>query len=291
MDKPAKLVLTHLEKIYWPKEKITKGDLIKYYESVAPFILPYLKGRPIMLHRYPSGIAGKDFYQKDISALKNEWLETFPVQHEGKLDEYLSIHDLNSLLYAVNLGSIDLHPLLSRYDNLAHPDFCVIDLDPHDIPFKKVIETALLIHKILEKCDIKHYCKTSGGKGLHILIPLHGKYDYEQSRQFAEIIGHIVQKKLYKITSLERDPKKRPEKIYIDCLQNRIGQTIVAPYAVRPRAKAMVSTPLDWKEVNYELDPSKYNIDTVPKRLKAKGDILKNILKESIDLKTALTRL
>lgn len=279
--------LTNLEKIYWPQEKYTKGDLIEYYTNIAPFILPYLKDRPIVLHRFPNGIEGQDFYQKDIEFFP-DWIKTIPIQHEGKINHYLLINDLRSLLYAVNLGSIDLHPFMSRYKKLENPDYCVIDLDPHDISFDKVIETALVVHEILDEVNVKHYCKTSGGKGLHILIPLHAKYDYEQSKLFATIIAHGVHKKLPGITSLERNPKKRPKKIYLDCLQNNLGQTIVAPYSVRPRPKALVSTPLTWEEVNQDLDPSQFNIKTVPLRLRERGDIFKAILGASVNIKKAL---
>lgn len=285
------LSLTHLDKVYWPKEGYTKGDLIKYYEKVAPYILPYLKDRPIMLHRYPEGIEGKDFYQKDLNFNPPDWIKTFLLEQEGKINNYLLIDDVRSLLYAINLGSIDLHPFLSRIASLHHPDFCVIDIDPHDVTFDAVIEVTHALHDLLEKANIDHYCKTSGGKGLHIMIPLHAKYDYSQSRQFAEIIGYLVHKKFPKITSLERSPEKRPKKIYVDCLQNRISQSLVAPYSVRPRQNAAVSTPLEWKEVNSKLDLSAFNIQTVPNRLKKMGDILKPILGKGINLKKSLEAL
>ena len=207
------------------------------------------------------------------------------------MDHYILIDDLRSLLYAVNLGSIDLHPFLAEIDNLEHPTFCVIDLDPHDIAFDHVIEVAIAIHEILEQARIKHFCKTSGGKGLHILIPLGGQYDFDQSRQFAEIICHIINKKFPKTTSIERSPEKRPKKIYLDCLQNRRAQSIVAPYAVRPRPKAMVSTPLSWDEVNKNLDLANYTIETVPARLEKKGDLLKEVLGKGINMKTTLKKL
>ncbi len=283
------ITLTHLEKVYWPDEKITKGDLLTYYESISPYILPYLKERPIMLHRYPDGIAGKDFYQKDLNFTVPDGIETFSLTQEGKINHYLLINDLKSLLYAVNLGSIDLHPFLSHTETLANPDYCVIDLDPHDISFDKVIEAALVVHDILNTIKIKHYCKTSGGKGLHILIPLKAKYDYEQSRQFAEIVCHVVNKRLPKTTSMERSPQKRPNLIYLDCLQNRISQSIVAPYSVRPRQKALVSTPLSWDEVNKNLDVSTFTMKEVISRTKRQGDILKPLLGAGIDIKKALT--
>lgn len=289
-SKRTKQNLTHLDKVYWPAEKYTKGDLIKYYETIAPYILPYLKDRPIMLRRFPEGINGLSFYQKDLTTYP-EWIKTIPIQHEDKIVNYLLINNLESLLYAINLGSIDLHPFLSRYKKLKNPDFCVIDLDPHDVPFENLIETALVTHEILTEIKVKHFCKTSGGKGLHILIPLHAKYDYEQSRQFAEIIASYVHQQLPDFTSMERGPKKRPKKIYLDCLQNRIGQTIAAPYSVRPRPKATVSTPLAWEEVNKKLDLTKFTIETVPTRLTEKGDLFKDILGPGVNLKEALNRL
>lgn len=285
-----KLTLTNLDKMYWPKEKFTKGDLLEYYKSTSSFILPYLKDRPIVLHRYPEGIEKQGFYQKELSP-HPEWIKTYSIKHEGRVINYLAINDLNSLLYAINLGSIDLHPFISRYKKLDNPDYCIIDLDPHGISFKKVIEAALVTHEILQEIKVKHYCKTSGGKGLHIVIPLHGKYSFEQSKQFAEIICLYVHKKLPRFTSVERSPEKRPKKIYLDYLQNRFGQTVVAPYAVRPRAGALVSTPLLWEEVNDNLDPSEFNIKTVPKRLKMKGDIFKDILGAGIDLKKVIRKL
>lgn len=280
-------MLTHLDKVYWPEEGYTKGDLITYYESIADFILPYLKDRPIMLHRYPDGIDGKDFYQKDLPASHPDWIKTYEIQK----NHFLLISNVQSLLYAVNLGSIDLHPFLSRIKNLDHPDFCVIDLDPHDIAFSKVIEVAKLYHALLEEIQVPHFCKTSGGKGFHILIPLQGQYTYEQSRQFAEIISTFIHEKTAQYTSLERSPAKRPKKIYLDCLQNRLSQSIVAPYSVRPRPHAIVSCPLKWEEINAKLDPRNFTMKTMPKRVEKKGDVLLPLLKEKANLKKALNLL
>lgn len=289
--KVKNLALTHLEKVYWPEEGYTKGDLIAYYEKVAPFILPYLKGRPVMLHRYPEGIEGIDFYQKDLKFDPPEGIKTFPVKHEGKMINYLIIDDLRSLLYAVNLGSIDLHPFMSRVGHLDNPDYCVIDLDPHDISFDKVVEAALAVHDVLSELKVPHCCKTSGGNGLHVVIPLQAKYDFEQSKQFAQIICQIVHKKLPETTSIERSPQKRPKRIYLDFLQNRFGQSIAAPYSVRPRRHATVSTPLEWSEVNKKLDVSKFTIKTVPKRLEKIGDIYKAVLGKGINMKAVLAKL
>lgn len=288
INSKKELILTNLDKIYWPNEKYTKGDLIKYYKEIAKYIVPYIKNRPVMLHRFPDGIQGEGFYQKNISDPLPKGIKTFPIKHNEKTDKYLLINNIKSLLFAINLGSIDIHPFLAKISNLDKPDFCVIDLDPHDISFKYVVEIALTFHELLKKIGVNHYCKTSGGKGLHILIPLKGKYSFEQSRQFAEIISHLVHNRLPKITSLERSSEKRPNKIYLDCLQNRNGQTIAAPYCVRPRPKALVSTPLEWNEVNEDLDPANYNMMTIPKRLNEKGDFLEGLLKKGINLKKAL---
>lgn len=285
---PKKMELTHEDKIYWPEEGYTKGDLLTYYEKIAPFILPYLKNRPITLHRYPEGIEGQHFYQKDLPVGHPNWIKTCEIQQEKKLNHYLLIHDVKSLLYAVNLGSIDIHPLIARCNNLEHPDYTVIDIDPHDISFDKVIEAALLFHELLEKIDVPHFCKTSGGKGLHIFIPLKGKYDFEQSGRFAEILSTLVHEQLPKTTSLERATKKREKKIYLDCLQNRKAQTIVAPYSVRPRPHALVSTPLSWKEVNLKLNPGQFDMFSVPKRLDKVGDLFSPILKQGVNLIKAL---
>lgn len=286
--KTKDLILTHLDKVYWPKEKYTKGDLIAYYEKIAPFILPYLKNRPIMLHRYPEGIEGVEFYQKDLNFNPPSWIKTCPIQHGDRVIDYLIINDLKSLLYAVNLGSIDLHPFMARISHLENPDYCVIDLDPHEIAFDHVIEAAHVFHDILSDLKLIHYCKTSGGNGLHILLPLEAKYDFDQSRQFAELLCHIVHKELLKTTSIERSPKKRPKKIYLDFLQNRVAQSIAAPYSARPRAKATVSTPLNWSEVNKKLDVSKFTIKTIPQRLEEIGDIFKPVLGKGIKMKAAL---
>ena len=206
-----------------------------------------------MLHRFPNGIQSEGFYQKEAPENHPAWIKTCPIKHQDRIIPYMVINNLKSLLYAINLGSIDLHPFMSRCDR-ENPDYCVIDLDPHGISLKKTVEVAHCFHEILEAINILHFCKTSGGNGLHIFIPLHAKYSTEQGCQFTEIVSALVQKRFPKITSLERDPKKREKKIYLDCLQNRTGQTIVAPYSVRPRPHARVSTPLLWEEVNEVLN-------------------------------------
>lgn len=269
--------LSNLEKIYWPKEKITKGELLEYYAQVAPLILPYLKGRPIAMRRYPEGIEGISFFQKDVHDVPS-FVKTVQVVHSQKKVNYLRIENLKSLLYVVNLGSIEIHTFHSRIRTLDKPDYLLLDLDPEAISFKAVIDTALEIHTLLEEEKIPHFCKTSGGRGLHILVPLRAKYTYEKARAWASEIAQQVHERLPKITSLERAPSKRQKRVYIDTLQNARGQLMAAPYSVRAKPGAPVSTPLDWKEVRYGLDPKEFNLRNALERFKKKGDLLKGLL-------------
>lgn len=275
--------LTHLDKLFWPKEKITKGDLIAYYKAIAPYILPYLKDRPQVLHRYPNGIDKAGFYQKNME-YPEEWLLTHLVKHSQEDVNYLLINDEKSLLYAINLGCIDLNPFSSRIKTLQNPDYLIIDLDPEKISFNAVVETALAFHELLEEHKIPGYCKTSGATGMHILIPMGAKYTYEQVKQFAHLLSELVHEKLPRITSLERSPAKRQKRVYLDYLQNNFGQTIASVYSVRPREGASVSTPLEWSEVKQGLNPQDFNIHDTLQRVQKKGDIFSPVLGKGIDL-------
>lgn len=285
------IVLTHLDKVYWKKDKITKGDMIEYYDTVSKYILPYLKNRPLMLKRYPEGIDGEIFYQKDIK-YPPSWMDTAVIQHSDKKVRYVLVQDKKTLLYVANLGSIELHPMICQAQSLKTPDFIAIDLDPLEVPFKVLVEVANEIHEFLEEIKIPHYCKTSGATGLHIYIPLKAEYPFEQTEAFAELLANIVQDRMPDIISLERSPKKRVGKVYFDYLQNTHGgHSMIAPYSLRGIPYAPVSTPLEWKEVNSKLDPTSFNIHTVPARLKKIGDIFKPVLTKSINLKAILKRL
>lgn len=282
--------LTHLDKLYWPKEKITKGDLLEYYRTIAPYLLPYLKDRPQSLRRYPNGIQGQTFFQKNLTT-HPDWIETFQMQHPNKKVNYLLIRDEKSLLYAANLGCIELHPFFSRISKLHNPDYLILDLDPKGASFGKVIRVAQEIHTFLEAYRLPSYCKTSGATGLHIAIPLGAKYPYSQVIAFAELLGEIIHHHLPTITTLERSLSKRGGKVYIDVHQNHLGQTIAAPYSVRARPGAPVSTPLKWSEVKKGLDPKKFTIKNVLKRVKKMGDLYAPVLKKGIDLERVLKSL
>jgi bifunctional non-homologous end joining protein LigD len=282
--------LTNLEKLYWPKEKISKKDLLKYYASISSYLLPYLKDRPESLKRFPDGMMGKSFFQKNLKD-HPDWVQTVKIQHEEKSIEYLLIQDRETLLFAANLGCIEIHPFFSRTSKLQYPDYLVFDLDPKGASFDHVIAIAQELHEVLEKIGIPHVCKTSGATGLHVAVPLGAKYTYEQAKAFAEIVARIVHKRLPKISTLERSISKRQNKVYIDYLQNNFGQTITAPYSVRARPGAPVSTPLKWAEVKKGLDPLDYHMNNILKRIKKVGDLYRPVLGKGIDLKTALKKI
>jgi bifunctional non-homologous end joining protein LigD len=286
--------LTNLDKVYWPQEGYTKGDLIAYYREVAPVILPYLRDRPQSLHRHPNGIAGESFFQKDVSRRPPPaWVQTVTVPRESGAKEttYVLCQDEASLLYLANLGCIELNPWNSRVGSLERPDYLVIDLDPEDVPVSRVIEAAVAVRKTLDRCGVESHCKTSGKRGLHVSVPLGARYDYDQARQFAEIIANLVHGQLPASTSVVRSPALRQGRVYLDFLQNRRGQTLAAPYSVRPHPGATVSAPLKWSEVRKGLDPAKFTMRTMAKRLDKIGDLWAPVLGPGVDLMACLGRL
>lgn len=276
---------THLDKVFFPKHKYTKGDLFKYYESVADYILPYLKDRPLSLNRMPSGIKGESFFQKNNEHLP-DWVphaDIFSDSNNADL-RWIVGGDLQTLLYIVQLGSIEINPWNSRVGHLDKPDWIVIDLDPEEISFAGVIEVARTVKEVCDEWKIPTYPKTSGKTGLHVFIPMGAKYSYEQAKNLAHLIVLEVNKRQPKITSVERMPAKRHRKIYLDFLQNREGQTLAAPYSVRPTPDASVATPLHWDEVKKGLQPTNFTIENMPKRLKKVGDLWEPVIGKGIDL-------
>jgi len=278
------LRLTNLDKIYWPDEGYTKGDVINFYYRMAPYILPYLKDRPQSLYRTPNGITKKGFYQKDVSSFAPDWVETYRIAAEEKEKHYLLCQNEETLVYMANLGCIEINPWLSRVQRPEFPDYLVIDLDPLEIDFAKVIETAQAVHAVLTKAQIPGFPKTSGATGLHIYIPLGAKYEFEIAREFARLIATLVHHEVPGFTSLERSPKKRKQKVYLDFLQNRSGQTLASVYSLRPREGATVSTPLRWEEIKPGLDPRDFTIKTIHRRLQKTGDLFKGVLGPGVDI-------
>jgi bifunctional non-homologous end joining protein LigD len=289
------LHLTNQNKIYFPYDGITKGDIINYYNEVADVILPYLIGRPQSLNRFPNGIKGHSFYQKDIDVEKSpDWLKTTQIYAESsdKEIDYLLCNDKATLLYMVNIGCIEINPWNSVIKHLEKPDWAVIDLDPSDPnEFTEVVKAALTVKKVMDELETECYCKTSGVSGLHIYIPLAAKYKYEDVRRFAELIAHTVNVRLPQTTTVTRTIKKRDKKIYIDYLQNSFGQTLASPYSVRPKQGATISTPLEWNEVNKNLSPSRFTIKNILNRLDKTGDIWKPVLSKGAKLDKILKTL
>ena len=278
MSKETNLKLTNLDKVFWPKEGYTKGDVIEYYRTISKYILPYLKDRPESLNRHPNGIEGESFYQKDVDHMPPDWVRTERIYSEsGDKDiNYLICDDQDTLLYMANLGCIEINPWNSRVGSLDNPDYIILDLDPEDLGFEYVIKTAQAIKPVLDELKLDGFPKTSGKTGIHVFIPVSGM-NCEEGREIAHNIARVVHEKTKKFTSLERSPSKRQKKVYIDYLQNGRGQTLAAPYSLRPWPGATVSTPLEWKEVTLRLNPKKFTIKTIHQRLKKKGDLWQHV--------------
>jgi len=279
---------SNLDKVFWPEEGFTKGDLIEYYRSISPWLLPYLRDRPLTLTRYPDGIAGKSFFQKDAPEYVPSWIRT--AQFDG--NEHFICEDVESLLYVINLGTIPLHLVSARLSRLENPDWCVVDLDPKTAPFADVITLARATHDLCEEIGLPSYCKTSGQKGLHVLIPLGGQLTHAQSVTLAELIAQTVERQHGKIATTARHIPSRRGRVYLDCYQNGHGKTIAGPFSARPVPGATVSMPLRWSEVGAKLDPRKFTLKTAPARMKRlRQDPLAPVLTQSPDLTAALARL
>ncbi len=275
-----KFALTNQNRIYWPKEGITKGALIAYYRTVAPFMLPHLHNRPQSLNRFPEGIEGKSFFQKEVTGHIPGWIQTvtLPSGQSGKTVTYALVNKLEDLIFLVNMGCIEINMGLSQMERINEPDYVVFDLDPGHVSFSDVVLTAHAIKHVLDQLRAPAYLKTSGGRGLHIYVPISAGHSFDDIRKFAEKVSHQVHRQLPKITSLERSPAKRQNQVYLDFLQNRKGQTMVSVYSVRPRPGALVSTPLHWEELTSSLDVSQFHMGTVPERLVRYGDLWKDMI-------------
>ena len=287
-----KVRITNRNKIFWPEEGLTKGDVIDYYMSIADYIMPYLKGRPQSLKRNPNGIRDEGFFHKDAGDEAPEWVESIRIFSESanKHIDYIVCNNKATLAYLNNLGCIELNPWHSTVKALDYPDYLVIDIDPSEKnTFEQVIEAANMIKEVLDQAGAQSYCKTSGATGLHVYVPMGKKYTYEQVKDFAHLICTLAQARLPQFTTLERSLKKRGKKdIYLDYLQNRRGQTITATYSLRPRPGAPVSMPLRWKEVRSGLKPSDFNIHNALKRIKKTGDIFSGILGKGANMEKCL---
>ncbi len=285
---------TNTKKVFWPEEGYTKGDLIAYYRAVSPWLLAYLRNRPLVMTRYPDGIAGKSFFQKDAPGFTPEWIRTERMWSEDTQREidYFVCDDEASLLYVVNLGTIPLHLWASRVPTLERPDWCVLDLDPKGAPFEHVVEVARSAKELCDRIGLPVLVKSTGSSGLHLMIPLGRQCTHEQSRSLGELLARCIVGHLPEIATIVRQVSLREGRVYVDYLQNGSGKLIVAPFSVRPLAGAPVSVPLTWREVNRKLDIRRHTIRTVPERMRKLGtDPLAEVLELSPDLGEALDRL
>ncbi len=285
------LKFSNLSKVYWPDEGYTKRDLFNYYYQISEFLLPYLKDRPQSLNRFPNGISGKSFYQKDVKGKAPEWVKRYPyTTSDGEEKEFAVGGGQDTLLWMASLGCIEMNPWFSRVQHPDHPDYCVIDLDPDKNTFDQVILAAQKVKEVLDAMQVPGFVKTSGSTGIHIYIPLGAKYTYDQSQMFGKLIVSLVNRELPDFTSLERMIKNRGGKMYLDFLQNRPGATISCPYSLRPKPGATVSMPLHWDEVKKGLRMKDFTIANAVGRAREQGDIFKGSLGDGIDMDKALAR-
>lgn len=289
--KDKKLEISNPNKIFWPELNLKKIDLARYYLRISNYLLPHLKDRPLSLNRHPNGIDEENFFQKNIDFDVPDFVEKMKIKASEKIVDYMLCQNIESLIFLVNLGCIEINPWLSRKNKLDNPDFMVLDFDPLEIDFKYVIKAVLKTRDLLENAKIKSFVKTSGSTGMHIYIPLHGKYKYDFVRDFAKLIAVKANSQLADFTSIDRNSDNRKNKVYLDFLQNSKGQTLACVYSVRPNKFAGVSTPLQWEEIKEDLDPTNFNIFTIEKRLEKYGDLFQPILESENDLEKALALL
>ena len=292
------LRLSNLEKVYWPEEGITKGELVEYYRQVAPVLVPHLRHRPFTMRRYPDGIDGKAFFQKDAPSHMPEWIPTFralvsPREKEKAKREvaFPLVNDELALLWMANMACIDMNPWMSRADRPDRPDFVLFDLDPTpEVPWSQTIQVALLVREVLGLVGLESFPKTSGGKGFHVLVPIDRRSTYEDVRAFAELVASTIVRAHPDLATRQWSKSTR-RGVLIDANQNGEGKTIASVYSVRPRPGAPVSTPLTWDEVVPDLDPAAFTMDAVLARVERFGDLAAGLLTTRQSLSKALARL
>jgi len=290
----GKARLTNQSKLFWPDDGITKGDLCDYYEAIAPVLLPHLHDRPVTLVRFPDGIGGKSFFQWRIPQQAPPWLRSLRLRSEeedGKEVNTILVNDLSSLMYVANIGCIPLHVIASHAGALDTCDFLTLDLDVELASLEQAIPIALTIREILQEVGLQGFPKTSGKTGLHVLVPLGSGLPWDAAKQLLELIGRLVLQRHPNAATMERRKAKRGIRVLIDVGQTGPHRTIVAPYSVREVPGAPVSTPLSWDEISLSLDPSSFNIFTVPQRVLTAGDPMQDAFAVEVDLAETLARL
>ena len=290
--------LSNLDKPYWPDERITKGDLLRYYRDVAPAILPHIRDRPFTMKRYPDGWQGKPFFRKDVTNYAPAWFKRVTVSvmsreapQQRRTIEVPVVNDELALLWMVNTGCIECHTWYSRIDKLERPDRVIFDLDPSDdVGFAETAQVALLVKQALDALELASFPKTSGALGLHVLVPIERRHTYDDTRRFATEVARAIAATHSDVATTEWSKAKR-RGVLIDASQNAQGKTIASVYSVRPMPRATVSTPLHWDEVNETLDPSTYTMEAVLDRLNRYGDLHDGVLKTKQRLGPALRAL
>jgi bifunctional non-homologous end joining protein LigD len=289
---PSKIQFTNLDKVFWPDDGYTKGELIDYYDKVSSYLIPHLADRPLVFERFPNGIYGQSFYQKDAPDHTPNWIRTQEIWSEDveRHIRYFIGADRDQLLYIANMGNIQHHPWMSRVMHLDHPDYLVFDLDPVEAPFETVQQVAIVLKGVLDELGLRSYPKTSGASGIHVHVAvLENTFTYEDVRVFAEAISSIVVQRMPDYATIERVVRRRkPHEVYIDYLQNIRGKTVASVYSPRPRPGAPVSTPLKWEEFKRPIDPKVFTIKTIFNRLEKHGDLFERSLSDRQDISAFL---
>jgi len=292
----CELRVSNLDKLFWPEEGITKGDLIAYYRDVAEVLVPHLRGRPFTMKRYPDGWQGKHFFQKQAPSHMPSWIKRVPLpastrEGEKKIIEYALVDEELALLWMVNMGCIDMHVWSSRVDKPERPDWVMFDLDPAEgATFDDVVTVARLVKDTLDLLALDAYPKTSGSRGIHVLVPIARRHTFADAREFASIVAGALARAHPGLVTTEWSKQKR-KGVLVDANQNRPGATNASVYSVRPRAGAPVSTPLRWDEVASGLDFTAFTMDAVLDRVAAHGDLFAGVLRGKQSLATALRAL
>jgi bifunctional non-homologous end joining protein LigD len=290
----SRVALSNLDKIFWPDDGYTKGNLIDYYAAISDTLLPHLRDRPVMLVRYPDGITGKNFYQWNVPRGTPDWIRTLVLRDEerdGKNVATFLVDSADALMHIANLGCIPLHVLASRRQSLEHCDFLTIDFDLGEQPLHVGVKLALSLRELLAELELSGFPKTSGQTGLHVLIPMGPGVSFDTAKALVELIGRVLQLRHSDVSTMERRVSERRGRVYIDTGQTGRSRTIVAPYSVRAYPGASVSTPLYWEEVHMALDPRQFTMFTVPARILDKGDPMEGLLAARPDIPNAVSRL
>lgn len=280
-----KVTLTNVDKVIWPEEGLTKKDLIKYYAEMADMILPHLRNRPLTVVRYPNGIQGESFFQKNAPKYTPEFVNTVEIAHKGKVINYIVPTNRATLVWLANQAAIELHPWLSTQNKPKFPNVIIFDLDPaEDSSFEDAREIALIIRQGLKELGLHGYPKLSGATGIHIYVPIVPKYSFQVTSRFVGFVGELLEKIYPQKVTQERLVKNRTGRVYIDHLQNLYGKTIVAPYSVRPLPGAPVSAPVTWEELE-TIEPGAFNITNMTERVASIGDLFAPVLhnRQSLD--------